>query len=55
MVAKCGSCCINTSTKLNINNVDAREISNNKVLLNRSRAGARWASMTKLDDKALLL
>jgi len=55
MVAKCGSSHINAGTKLNIDNVDAREISNNKVPLNRSRAGARWASMTKLDDKALLL
>ena len=55
MVAKCGSSCINTSTKLNINNMDAREISNSKVLLNRSRTGARWTSMTKLYDEALLL
>ena len=55
MVAKCGSSFVNTSTKLNINNMDAREICNNKVLLNRSRVGTRWASMTKLDDKALLL
>ena len=55
MMAKCGSGCIKASTKLDVNNMDARKISNNKVLLNGSRAGARWASMTKLDDKALLL
>ena len=55
MVSKCTSSCINASTKLNVDGVDSREISNNKVLLNRSRAGARWASMTKLNDKALLL
>ena len=55
MVASCGSSCTNTGTKSNISDMDAREICNDKVLLNRSRAGARWASMTKLDDKPLLL
>jgi hypothetical protein len=55
MVAKCGSSFVNTSTKLNVNNMDTREICKDKVLLNRSRAGTRWTSMTKLDDEALLL
>jgi hypothetical protein len=55
MVAKCGSSFVNTSTKLNVDNMDAREICKDKVLLNRSRAGTRWASMTELDNEALLL
>jgi len=55
MVAKRGSSFVNTSTKLKVNNMDAREVRKDKVLLNRSRAGTRWASMAKLDDEALLL
>lgn len=37
-------------TELNIDGVDTRKIDDDEILLNRTRAGTKWVTVTELDN-----